>query len=301
MWYTGYDGANMRIGYATSLVPGDVSGNGEISSYDAGLILQFVVGIIDEFPGQKLSPPDGIRLLPSYHVSLPELSAQAGDRIHVPLTVQDATGLFAGGIRLEFDPTVLKPVEVSPLSILSGSYWQANIGGIEPRRYDGEVRFAFVAINPLQGGGNLFNLTFEVLPNTRILANSATGLVIPLTLAEVDFNNSVPVKRSNGSVSIIPSKTLLLPNYPNPFNPETWIPYQLAEESHVRIRIYNTIGQLVRTLDFGRQEAGVYTLKDKAAYWDGKNALGRRVASAVYFYQLQAGDFIAVRKMTVLK
>ena len=125
MWYTGYDGTNMRIGYATSLVPGDVSGNGEISSYDAGLILQFVVGIIDEFPGQSLSPPDGIRLLPSYHVSLPALSAKAGDRIHVPLTVQDATGLFAGGIRLKFDPTVLKPVEVSPLSILSGSYWQA--------------------------------------------------------------------------------------------------------------------------------------------------------------------------------
>ena len=160
-------------------------------------------------------------------------------------------------------------------------------------------------MNPLQGGGKLFTVTFEVLPNLKSpdfrYVNSAVGLVIPLTLAEVDFNNSVPVKRLNGSVSIIPSKTLLLPNYPNPFNPETWIPYQLAEESHVRIRIYNTIGQLVRTLDFGKQEARVYTLRDKAAYWDGKDALGQRVASAVYFYQLQAGDFTAVRKMTVLK
>ena len=294
MWYTGYDGTNMRIGYATSVVPGDTSGDGTISAYDAGLILQFVVGMIDEFPAQWLSPPDGVTTLPSYSVSLPQLSAKAGEKVHIPLTIQDATGLFAGGIRLEYDPTVLRAVEVSPLSLLSGSYWQANIGGIEPRRYNGEVRFAFIAMNPLQGGGNLFTVTFEVLPHTEASVTS-------LTLSEVDFNNSVPVKRQNGSMSISPSATRLLPNYPNPFNPETWIPYHLAGKAHVRIRIYNVLGRLVCTLDLGEQQAGVYIFKGKAAYWDGKNAFGQQVASGVYFYQLQAGDFNAVRRLTVLK
>jgi len=289
MWYTGYDGTNMRIGYATpSVVPSDVSGDGTISAFDASLILQFVVGNIDDFPDQQMSSPDGIKMLPSYGVSLPQLSARAGEKLHIPLTIQDATGLFAGGIRLEYDPTVLKAVEVLPSTMLNGSYWQANT------RLNGEVRFAFAAPSPLQKGGNLFTITFEVLPHTE-------GQVSPITFSGVDFNNVVSVERRNGSVSISPSATRLLPNYPNPFNPETWIPYQLAEDTHVRIRIFNSLGQLVRVFDLGEQQAGAYLKKGKTAYWDGKDAFGQQVVSGVYFYQLQASDFTAVRQMAILK
>ena len=98
-----------------------------------------------------------------------------------------------------------------------------------------------------------------------------------------------------------PAKTQLMPNYPNPFNPETWIPYQLATDTEVRITIYNTQGIVVRTLRLGHQSAGYYTSRSRAAYWDGRNALGESVASGLYFYQLQADDRSQMRKMLILK
>ena len=99
----------------------------------------------------------------------------------------------------------------------------------------------------------------------------------------------------------LPSETILLRNYPNPFNPETWIPYRLAEDAFVTLTIYNGSGQVVRTLDIGHQVASIYESRSKAAYWDGRNDLGESVASGVYFYTLTAGDFSATRKMLILK
>lgn len=98
-----------------------------------------------------------------------------------------------------------------------------------------------------------------------------------------------------------PNKTELLPNYPNPFNPETWIPYHLAHAADVTLTIYDLKGVLVRQLDLGHQSAGYYIDKTQAAYWDGRNSLGEPVGSGVYFYQLQAGDFSATRKLVILK
>ncbi len=100
---------------------------------------------------------------------------------------------------------------------------------------------------------------------------------------------------------LIPKETTLLANYPNPFNPETWIPYQLAAPSKAAVSIYTLDGQLVRTLDFGYQGVGVYTSRSRAGYWDGRNAQGEPVASGVYFYTLTAGDFTATRKMLIRK
>ena len=101
--------------------------------------------------------------------------------------------------------------------------------------------------------------------------------------------------------SLLPEKTALLPNYPNPFNPETWIPYHLAEPADVTLRIYAAGGVLVRTLVLGHQAAGIYQTRSRAAYWDGKNAVGESVASGVYFYTLTAGNFTATRKMLIMK
>ena len=93
----------------------------------------------------------------------------------------------------------------------------------------------------------------------------------------------------------------LLANYPNPFNPETWIPYQLSAPADVSVSIYAVNGHLVRRLDLGHQSAGVYRSRSRAAYWDGRNAFGERVASGLYFYTLTAGDFTATRKMLIRK
>ena len=98
-----------------------------------------------------------------------------------------------------------------------------------------------------------------------------------------------------------PEETVLLANYPNPFNPETWLPYHLADASNVRITIYDTRGVVVRRLDLGHQREGYYTSRSRAAYWDGRNHVGERVASGVYFYQLEADDVSRLRKMVILK
>jgi len=101
--------------------------------------------------------------------------------------------------------------------------------------------------------------------------------------------------------TLVPKETALLSNYPNPFNPETWIPYRLAKSADITLRIYAANGALVRTLALGHQPTGIYQNRSRAAYWDGKNDVGEPVASGIYFYTLTAGDFAATRKMLIMK
>ena len=101
--------------------------------------------------------------------------------------------------------------------------------------------------------------------------------------------------------SLIPEATALLANYPNPFNPETWIPYQLAESGEVTLTIYDINGKMVRRLAIGHRAAGMYRSRSRAAYWDGRNQLGEQLASGVYFYTLTVGEFTATRRMLILK
>ena len=101
--------------------------------------------------------------------------------------------------------------------------------------------------------------------------------------------------------AMTPEMTQLLANYPNPFNPETWIPYHLAKSSDVRITIYDVRGSAVRRLELGHHPEGYYTSRSRAAYWDGHNDVGERVASGIYFYQLRADNMSLLRKMVILK
>ncbi len=98
-----------------------------------------------------------------------------------------------------------------------------------------------------------------------------------------------------------PNQNQLLQNYPNPFNPETWIPYQLSQDSPVSVTIYDSTGQLIRTLPLGFQSTGFYNSRDRAAYWDGRNTIGERVASGVYFYRLEIPSFQQTRRLVILK
>ena len=101
--------------------------------------------------------------------------------------------------------------------------------------------------------------------------------------------------------ALTPRETVLLPNYPNPFNPETWIPYRLAGDADVQISIYDSKGVLVRQLDLGHQPAGFYTDRGRAAYWDGRNENAESVASGAYLYQLRTGYYSKMRRMVVVK
>ena len=139
-------------------------------------------------------------------------------------------------------------------------------------------------------------LTIEVRDRTgdliRTLQHAISGTDIHRAFTEVRLTPA----------DLIPKSTVLLANYPNPFNPETWLPYQLANDAQVAIRIYSSAGHLVRHLDLGFQQAGYYIGKSRAAYWDGRNDLGERLASGVYFYQLSTGESSeTIRKMVIRK
>ena len=127
-------------------------------------------------------------------------------------------------------------------------------------------------------------------------------------IASEKFNFTVNAANLENAVMTVtldsigtPKRSHLLQNYPNPFNPETWIPYQLSEDSLVSVSIYDTAGQLIRTLSLGYQSAGFYNSRNRAAYWDGRNTLGEPVASGVYFYQLVTPSFQQTRRMLILK
>ena len=131
------------------------------------------------------------------------------------------------------------------------------------------------------------HLAKQIDPQERYIENGITvleQLLAVITLAER-----------------LPKETALLANYPNPFNPETWIPYQLASPAAVHVSIHSADGKLVRTLELGTLPAGVYHSKSRAVYWDGRNVFGETVASGIYFYTLTAGDFTATGKMLIRK
>ena len=144
----------------------------------------------------------------------------------------------------------------------------------------------------------------SLLAGLRALDKATLGAELKRLIAESDgslkYLRAIAFLESLLAV-LSPDETRLLANYPNPLNPETWIPYQLASSGDVQIVIYNARGAVVRNLELGHQRAGYYAEKTRAAYWDGRNTVGERVASGIYFYQLQTDNVSLLRKMVILK
>ena len=147
----------------------------------------------------------------------------------------------------------------------------------------------------------------HVLPGEITSGNVAAALldVKHLATGDVHLGKELAVLSELlyllAELTVTPETTALLPNYPNPFNPETWIPYHLSKAADVTLTVYDMRGVSVRELVLGHQGAGVYQSRGRAAYWDGRNSSGEPVASGVYFYTLTAGDFTATRKMLIRK
>lgn len=144
----------------------------------------------------------------------------------------------------------------------------------------------------------------QVYIGDTVISREMVQQLLNLTRAaddgSLDFKRSITILQSI-LAAVTSNQTTLFANYPNPFNPETWIPYQLAKDAEVTLRIYDIKGQMVRMLVLGHQAAGIYQNRSRAAYWDGRNAVGEPVASGVYFYTLTAGEFTATRKMLIRK
>ena len=149
------------------------------------------------------------------------------------------------------------------------------------------------------GAPSMWDLDLEIVP-TRDRIEQWLHEARQMNLTDPAFQRGLLILE-HLLTSLTPKETTLLLNYPNPFNPETWIPYHLANPSDVRITIYDARGTVIRHLDLGHQREGHYTSQSRAAYWDGRNTVGERVASGIYFYQLQADGLSDLRKMIILK
>ena len=177
-----------------------------------------------------------------------------------------------------------------------------NLGGLSPEMV--EVALAAAAeqaedIEDVAAAPMGFSTRPDVLSNGTAYLNVTNAYADAKHLAVSDVLSAFLALLAE--MGAIPETTALLPNYPNPFNPETWIPYHLATDATVVLTIYDVRGSVVRTLTFGHQPAGVYVSRGRAAYWDGRNNEGESVASGVYFYTLTAGEFNATRKLLIAK
>jgi len=148
----------------------------------------------------------------------------------------------------------------------------------------------------------------SAMPNTYKYIDDTVDLSVETYfyyLEDVDIagikTKSHIIEVARKPIPAIPKKFALLQNYPNPYNPETWIPYALPVDTTVTMKIYNSTGRIVKTFFLGARRAGMYTSKRRAVYWDGKNEDGECVGSGIYFYAIEAGEFSAVKRMLMLK
>jgi len=320
-------------------IAGDVSGNGQVTPYDAAYILRYYVGLVSSFPvmpdtthiwrfvdkdfaidlgnwpqapeGRHYSPLDSDQVDQDYYgivwgdvsgnwsgspakiivsgagrqLSLGQVYGEPGSTVAVPVTVDDATGIISAGITLTYDPKVLRAVDVSTTNLTAGY-------SVAHKVADGRIKIGLAGSRPLSGSGPLLDVRFQVLESAD------WSETCPISITDVQLNEGgiAAVARSASFTTPLPTRFGLSQNYPNPSNPETNIAYQLPVTCEVRLAIYNLAGQLVKTLVSGRKEAGYHT-----AHWDGRDNLGKQVASGIYFYRLQAGKFSQTKKMVLLK
>jgi hypothetical protein len=211
-----------------------------------------------------------------------------GDVVEVAVMAKDAS-LKAYSFALSYDAAILRPVASG---ITEGDFLKDTLFVAQ----DGRV-FSATRSDATDGTGVLAKLRFQVVSDG--VSTDAVTLRDVQVVDNADTFSRLP--DLHAAIKTVPHKTQLLANYPNPFNPETWIPFELSDDANVNIQIYDVSGRLVRTLDIGYRSAGHYVSHSAAAYWDGHNSSGERVASGVYLYRLTAGDFSAMRRMVILK
>lgn len=284
---TSYDAA-LALQFAALLVvptdaelrAADMDGDGVVRSNDAILILRKSVGLAA--PSTDILATNGGPVT----IALNETYGAAGERVTVPLTVDDVSILAGGDICINYDASVLRATGVlfDPETML-----------VSNTNEPGTVLISFVNSRPMENN-IVARMQFEVLAdeNSMLMIRNAdlyTPEGLPLISGTID--------KGIISWATPPERSALMQNFPNPFNPDTWIPFQLKGDSEVAIRIFNLRGELVREFDLGHKSAGVYTSRSRAAHWDGRNNSGEVVASGLYFYSISTDDFSAVKKLTI--
>ena len=290
----------LEFGESGADLTGDVNGDGVVNIVDIVTIARdFGLSVVVAAPA--LSPAGDARVVAAARTVV------GSDAFALDLFLRDvSSGLDGVGgydVELAFDPSQLRLVGMDEGDMFddAGVVFRQTHTAAEAAA--GTARLLAVPLTEMasSGEGDVGTLRFEVLGSwdralrslrivrADIADRQARGLRSTLTPLVRDMRLTAD------------GRTMAGQNYPNPFNPETWIPYQLTEDADVTVRIYSADGSVVRTLDLGRQPAGGYVGRDGAAYWDGSNETGEKVASGVYFYEFRAGSYSQVRRMVILK
>ena len=283
--------APLPLTSAEAIDVADVDDDGSVGAPDASHILQKRVGLRPVFTaeGGPAAPSADPGVL-AYDLRGTSASTRPGGRITVVLDASEIADLHAGELTLDYDAALLRLVDVS---------LNARAGSTQPlmaqREGDGRMAVAFAAARPIQSTDATVEVTFET---ARHIAEPSRGEV---RASHLRLNGSRIETQFAHPFAIEPYRNRLMANYPNPFNPETWIPFELAEDADVTIRIYDLAGSRVRTLELGALPTGEYVGRERAAYWDGQNTHGERVSSGVYVYELAAGEYRSLRRMVVMK
>jgi len=301
----------LNVGSPLVPLPGDVNGDGSVNLVDFSL-LAVVFGTANssaDFNG------DGFVTLADFSILSENFGETADDADEAP------SALLADAGRLSLKRSAaLHRGDVMEVAVMAE--------GVSLKAYSFKVGYDARMLRLLKGGiteGDFLKDTLFVVQDGRVFsasrsgARTGTGVLAKLrfsVIADGVSANAISLRdvqivdgagrfsrlpELHAALHTVPHKTRLLANYPNPFNPETWIPFELAEDANVKVKIYDVSGRLVRTLDLGDCSAARYVERSAAAYWDGRNFCGERVASGVYLYRLTAGNFSAVRRMVVLK
>ncbi|MBD3185137.1 PKD domain-containing protein [Candidatus Poribacteria bacterium] len=249
----------------------DVSGNGEISSYDAALVLRNAVELPALAPSLEVGSKKAKLMFDGYD----------SGRMNVSIAVDNVTNVYATDIVIKYNPDTLSIADVAGTSAVSD--WV-----LADSNESGELRISLAGTSQPTMDGSLITVTLDAI---------SADAIRDLDIVDLTVNDGI----SRIAIENLPKSFVLHQNYPNPFNPETWIPYELSTPADVSIAIYNLSGQMVRRIELGTKMPGQYVDKSQAVYWDGKNESGELVSSGVYFYQLQAGRDVSVRKMIVVK
>ncbi|MAF12491.1 hypothetical protein CMK11_18755 [Candidatus Poribacteria bacterium] len=279
--------ADQPLTAADAFEVADVDDDATIGATDASDILRFVVGLLPSFAaaGAATAPRVSPSTL-SYEFLADATSQRPGALITVTLDAGQVDALYAGELRLDYDAGLLTPLRV---------YADGDSPMLAHATGEGQIGVAFASARPMDARAARVNVVFEA---RRGVDGARAGVIEARRLR---LNGVGLDARWRFDYRIEPYRFDLMANYPNPFNPETWIPFELAEDADVTVRIYGLDGTVVRTLDLGYRPQGEYVARASAAYWDGRNDIGERVASGVYVYELVAGDRRAVRRMVVRK
>ena len=261
-----------------------------ITAFDAQFILKRSVFLVDALP---IPPPAAAPSIAgaSYALRGAASGTRPGARITVSLDTEGVAGLHAGELLFEFDPALLTPVSAR---LRDAAAYEHNPLVVH-KRGEGLFAVVFASAEALEARDGLLDVEFEATNN---VTQTTRG---DIRLSRLRLNRDLVEPDFSYGFIIQPYEFRLFANFPNPFNPETWIPFELNAAADVVVDIYSMDGRRVRRLELGSLPMGEYADRNGAAYWDGRNSLGEVSVSGLYIYQLRAGEDTAMRRMMLLK